>query len=654
MKPILLILLLLGGAGYAQTDSLVLHTETAIEDLLEEPGDESDNSDLYELIEYYIENPVNLNKASAQELSDLPYLDISSANLIIEHRKKYGKYFSGNELYAVTALPAGVVQKVLPFVTAAELPKEDKSISDEISLSLRSRVLYDIQQRRGFKDQVFKGSPFKVYNRLNAVFEKVSVGFLTEKDPGEPLYTDFYSGFLELSETYNFDIILGDYRVEFGQGLALWSPYGISKGSDAVFGVKKKSRNIRPYTSAAENSFFRGASAQYKREHLNITGFVSENYTDAVIDTASGFITSVPADGLHRTLNEIGKRKSARESVHGLSLEYSSSGIFSSGFLVYNSQFDHPFIPSNIFDINGSNFTYYSTYTDFYISDINIFGEYSYDGKSLASVSGCRLSPSPGFSYSLIVRNYPRNYINLHGNGFGERSGACQNEFGIYNGIRWRTGLGTLNFYYDQFRFPYATFDNPLPSGGNEFMLHFSSQPVKKLSAETRIKLENKEVTLLENSRNILVRRLKQSYRFDFAYAISRGLRLKTRLEYSYTFFKSSRPAESGYLIFEDMRLQPADNFILFGRAVFFHTDSFNSAIYSYENDLNGILSTTAFYGEGIRIYLAVRYNLIYRLSLSIKYSETYKPKESSTGSGYMEIEGNLDNRIGLQLDFTY
>ncbi len=648
-------MLFLGTAGYAQTDSLILSTDTAVEDLLEEPEDESDNSDLYELIEYYIDNPLNLNKASAGELSDLPYMDMSSASLIVEHRKKYGKYFSKNELYTVSALPAEVIHKILPFVTAAERPAEQKPATNKASLVLRSRVLYDIQQSKGFKDGVFRGSPLKAYNRISAGYtENVSFGILTEKDPGEALYDDFYSGFLKLSDLYNFDIILGDYRVEFGQGLALWSPYGISKGSDAVFGVKKKSRNIRPYTSASENNFFRGASAQYKWEQLRVTGFLSKNYTDAVIDTTSGFITSVPLDGLHRTVNEIDKRKSAREDTRGLSLEYIFSDHFNCGFLVYNSQFNHLFRPSNIFDIKGSNFRYYSSYIDLYISNINIFGEYSFDGKSLASVSGCRLSPSPEFSYSVIIRNYPRNYINLHGYGFGERSGACQNEFGIYNGIRWRTRLGTLNFYYDQFRFPYATFDNPLPSEGNEFMLHFSSRPAKKLSADTRIKLENKEEALLQNNEKLLVRRLKQSYRFEFAYMLTKILRLKTRLEYSHTFFKSIQPAEKGFLIFEDMRLQPADNFIIYSRAVFFHTDSFNSAIYSYENDLNGILSSTAFYGEGMRIYLAVRYDIIEKLTISIKYSETYKPKESSIGSGYREIEGSLDNKIGLQLDFIY
>ncbi len=40
--------------------------------------------------------------------------------------------------------------------------------------------------------------------------------------------------------------------------------------------------------------------------------------------------------------------------------------------------------------------------------------------------------------------------------------------------------------------------------------------------------------------------------------------------------------------------------------------------------------------------------------TLSLKYSETYKPKEETISSGFNEISGNVDNRIALQIDFRY
>ena len=58
-------------------------------------------------------------------------------------------------------------------------------------------------------------------------------------------------------------------------------------------------------------------------------------------------------------------------------------------------------------------------------------------------------------------------------------------------------------------------------------------------------------------------------------------------------------------------------------------------------------------YGEGIRWYLIVRYRPMKLFTISAKYSETYKPKEKSLSSGNNTIDGNLDNRLSLQLDLS-
>lgn len=644
----------------AQSDSLQIQTEETIEDLLSEPGEETDHSDLYELIEYYLNKPVDLNKASLRELSVLPYSDLSTANLIIEYRNKYGVIFSKNELYSISAIPQEVIQKILPFISVSDsisnkkLP--DKNDFSYFSFQMRNRILNDLQQRKGFEDHKYEGSSYKFYNRLKVNYStNIGLGILTDKDAGELSYYDFCSGYINISNLHGFkNIIAGDYIIEFGQGLALWSPYGLLKGSDAVYSGKKKSGNLKPYTSASENNFFRGAGAEYHWEHMSFSGFYSRNLKDANIDSSSGLITSVPIDGLHRTKTELLKRKSIVETAYGLTVNYDISESFSAGLLHFTSIFNRSFYPSNIYDIKGCKFYYYSAYLDLYLKNYNIFGEYSFNGRSIASITGLQFSPSAKFSYSLVIRNYPREYINLHGFGFGERSGATNNEFGIYNGFRWRTTLGILNLYYDQFIFPYATVENPLPSEGNEFMVNFTSRLSKRIEVITRIKHENKEVTVPIENRDQLVRRIKQSFRIEFIYIFSDNIRLKTRAEYSNYLIKNINFSEEGYLLFEDVRIQPHRNFIIYGRAIFFRTGTFNSAIYEYENDLTGILSNLGIYGEGARFYLIIRYEVLKKLSLSFKYSETYKPKEKSIGTGYQKIERNLDNRIGLQLDINF
>jgi hypothetical protein len=59
-------------------------------------------------------------------------------------------------------------------------------------------------------------------------------------------------------------------------------------------------------------------------------------------------------------------------------------------------------------------------------------------------------------------------------------------------------------------------------------------------------------------------------------------------------------------------------------------------------------------YGKGIRWYLIIKYKPLKFLTLSTKYSETYKPDETSLSSGDNEIMGNIDNRISLQIDLSF
>ena len=106
-------------------------------------------------------------------------------------------------------------------------------------------------------------------------------------------------------------------------------------------------------------------------------------------------------------------------------------------------------------------------------------------------------------------------------------------------------------------------------------------------------------------------------------------------------------------IILSDIRFTPNSLLNIFARITIFKTDSFNSAIYEYENDLIGVLTNRALYGEGIRWYLIIRYRLLKLFTISAKYSETYKPKEKFLSSGNNTINGNVDNRFSIQIDLS-
>ena len=375
---------------------------------------------------------------------------------------------------------------------------------------------------------------------------------------------------------------------------------------------------------------------------------------DANIDTLTGDIISTPIDGFHRTENEITKKHAAEEKLFGARIDYEHKGFLRTGILFYQSEFSNNFLPSSVFDLEGRKFNYTSVYYDFYYNNINVFGEFAYNGTSVASINSFQFYIGRDFSFLTSVRSYPRNYISLHGYAFGERSGATTNEFGIYTGIKWRTPIGLINFYYDQFNFPFATFSNPLPSNGDEFLADIISKPLYQLETRIRYKYENKDITASIDNTKQLVKRLRQVVRFELIYNPTKRLRLRGRFEYNNYKVNQINALEDGYLFYQDVRFSPTNNFNFYARIIFFRTDSFNSAIYEYENDLTGVLTNSALFGEGIRWYLILRYKPMHLFTLSLKYSETYKPNEETLSSGLNEITGNVDNRIALQIDFRY
>ncbi len=342
---------------------------------------------------------------------------------IVNHRNKYGLFFSVNELYSIREIPVDVIKKIIPFVTASgpivsnpgEEENEDlfESLSSSSKIYFRNRMTNDLQKRKGFAENKFAGSSLDMYNRLQIKFDNnYQFGILTEKDAGEKQFNEFTSAHLFAKDLGHIkNLILGDYYLEFGQGLALWNAYGFSKGADAVYPVKKSEKKIVPYTSASENNFFRGAAGTFDYEPFSVSIFYSKNKFDANIDESTGEILSTPLDGLHRTGSEIKKRKSAEEITFGGRVDFVKEDFVHIGILHYRSWFNHPFQPATVFDISGDEFNYTSAAYDFYFESVNLFGEAVYNGTSVASINNIQISVNSNLQFVSSIRSYPANFI---------------------------------------------------------------------------------------------------------------------------------------------------------------------------------------------------------------------------------------------------
>jgi hypothetical protein len=192
----------------------------------------------------------------------------------------------------------------------------------------------------------------------------------------------------------------------------------------------------------------------------------------------------------------------------------------------------------------------------------------------------------------------------------------------------------------------------PFPAKGNDFLIYYTFKPVKNSELRIRYKNEKKETPIVQNDVYSLTGNRTQNIRGEFLFSPIKNLQLRSRIDFVTVTPTYPKTKDEGYLIFQDVKFQPINNLSVSARVIFFKTDSYNSRVYEFENDLVGVMTNPALYGDGMRWYLLAKYQTNFGLSISMKYSELYKPNEIYLGSGDSQILGNLDNRISMQLDY--
>lgn len=141
--------------------------------------------------------------------------------------------------------------------------------------------------------------------------------------------------------------------------------------------------------------------------------------------------------------------------------------------------------------------------------------------------------------------------------------------------------------------------------------------------------------------------------RIEFIYDFSDKMRLKSRYEYVNVNYKNFGGSNKGYLFFTDLKFIAFKNLSVDTRFVMFNTDSYDSRVYEYENDISGLFSNVALYGKGTRWYLLIKYKPLNYIEISGKYAETYFDGVKEIGSGNDRIQGNINNRLNLSLELT-
>jgi hypothetical protein len=651
MKEFIIVLFLFPPVLCAQSDSI--KSLNAVETILEDGSSTNDASHIYYSIENVFENPIDINNASVEDLLQIPLLNKPAAQAIINYRNRIGYFTSLAQIKNVEGISNDLADKLMTFLkisgqSFSTFAGSFSKIFSESDISFRSRIIQDLQPEKGFREKLFPGSRQKYYNRLTIKSsEKFYFGLLVEKDAGEKSFTDFVSYSFQINNlSFVKKIIAGNYNFEFAQGLAMWSPFGLAKGSDAVNTVSKNARGAVPSVNPNENQFLNGVAVDFQFNKFSLKSFFSSHHLDASIDSIIGYVSSLPIDGNHRTANEIKKHSGLKENIFGISGDYFFNNSSKISILYYQSNYNHYLDFENY---TGENFEHFSVGYSTTIKRLSFSGEIAKYKKSIAAINTLQISVEKKLSLVFSYRYFPSEYNTIHGSSFGEK-GTATNESGFYTGFYWQSPIGSFNIYYDQFNFPIASSGYGFSSTGNDFRLFYNYKISSSLEFRLRYKNENTPAM----TGNILFQRISNTLRAELLYKNLKGLKLRTRIEVMHKNSAASLPAEDGFLLFQDINSEQIKNLSFICRIIFFRTDSYESRLYEFENDLDGIMNNPALFGEGIRWYFICRYKTSIGLNFSVKYSELYKPNENFLSSGLSEIIGSVDNRLSFQMDFSF
>jgi len=656
---------------------------TTVEDQLEQAFEELDpeqsdysGEQLTQFLEDLSLNPVNINRGKLDDLLQIPGVNLKVARAILDYRETK-PLESIQELLEVPGIGPATYSRIQPYVTIGR-PAErfrDMYMRPEYwftnrKLEVFSRYQRDLQESDGYNrpDSLggYMGSPMKYYQRIRMSSKHLSVNLTQEKDAGEPLNGvsdfDFISGHLALTDNGKLnELVVGDYSLSFGQGLVLWSGGAFGKGREVVGTISKNERGIKPYTSAQETDFFRGVAASYG-DKIELTGFYSERPRTATVigvDT-----TRFPSSsGFHRTYNEISRKNNIYQMTTGGRLRLQSSvGLI--GVTGYYNRFSSYIVKgtllSSAYDYEGREHSTIGIDFRTLIRSSFVFGEFARsENGAYGGIIGLESPLGDNTDLALAYRLYERDFQSFLGDGFSEQSSGPQNEEGFYMGIRHILNPKvTLSGYFDQYQFNAPRFGTTQPTGGFDVLALSEIDFNPDLNVYVLIRSETREGEYVAlNDMGMEQVRLgdetRTSVRANVEYQVSRSVRLRSRVEVVRSK-SAGEDWERGFLIYQDLRVQPFSKLRIDGRVTLFDTDSFNTRVYQFESDLLYVMSNTVLYDQGQRVYATVKYDATSFLDIWFKYGLTIFEDRHFISSGLNEIEGNIRNSIGVQIKLQF
>lgn len=661
---LLLFLMLLIPSAMAQTPA-----DYSWQDVIGEMMDDTDEDaaqweEMYDALADAAENPIRLNAATKDDLERLPFLSADEVEAILEYIYRNGELKSVAELAMVSSL-APEHRRLLPYFIAIDSQENPRSPSFKRLLSygksqLAATATVPFYDRQGDRNGYLG---YKYRHSLRYEFSSgdyLRVGLLGAQDAGEPFFSggngwgyDFYSYYLSIRKMGRLkNLTVGRYRMRMGMGLLVNNNLSMGK----TIGLSTLTRTgaaISPHSSRSSYNYLQGAAATVGvARHLDLTAFFSYKDFDATLNTDDGTIATILRSGYHRTEAEMRKKNNASQLAAGANISYGSGGL-TLGASAFYATLDKPLRPNTS-----------QTYRRYYASGRHFYGmslDYGYRGgpflfrgetatgssHAWATINTLSYRLSSSLSAVCIQRYYSMRYSSLFAQSFSE-GGSVQNESGLYAGLSWLPSRRlSVSYYADVAYFPWAKYQAATSSRSFDNMLS-ASCTLRRLTFSMRYRLKMRQKD--NASKTELIWKTDHRMRLSALYA-AMSWSLKAQLDATACRYKDF---SRGYMASLSASCQSVRRLDIYATAGYFHTDDFNSRIYSYERGMLYDFSFPSYYGEGLRCALMLRCKPVASLSVAAKVSSTSYFDRSSVGTGLQQVGRSSLTDIQMQVRWKF
>lgn len=618
--------------GWESVLETLLSDEELTADALEEL------SDMYESLHAA---PLNINMATRDELSMLPFLTDRQIEDIHAYIYMHGPMLTLGELQLTGSLDYATRQLLRHFVYAGPpLPQKERIKMADVLQNGRTEVVarmdIPLYLRDGFKKGTYLGG--RLSHNLRWSFNwhnRIRFGVSADKDAGERGY-DFWSPYLFIKDMGILkELAVGNFKAQFGQGLLLGGGFSVGK-SMALSSMSRQTQGLRPHSSTGEYGYLRGGGAALGWGHTTFTLLASRTPVDATLkgDTV---ISSFKEDGYHRTSLELSKKHNVTLGMVAANMRYSFRGL-RFGVTAMTESLTVPYKGQR--RLSGM-----SADCSVNRARYSLQAELSLLDSKPALIASQTFRLGNGWTANAVVRHYSPEYMSLHSNAMAESS--VQNETGLLAGFAHSGRDLKVSGYADFFMHPEPRYGASAPINGMDLRMEADWRVGRRdaLYATARFKSKQKDCKYTGQLEYCLTGR----YRLRWMHDCRSGAQLRMQFFYvRYDFI--AEPITNGYALtgsFSHSLLEERLDVDLSAAA--FHTQSYDCRVSVYESGFRYSYNFMSLYGKGGRLAVMVRYRLNAAMQLNVKAGGTYYLDRDEISLSHQRITSSHKEDISLQ-----